>query len=65
MHIISDRDSKMTSAVLQDFFKIIGCQLTMSYAYHQRFDGQTEVMNRVIGQILRCYINYNQDINFS
>ena len=33
----------------------------MSYAYHQRFDGQTEVMNRVIEQILRCYINFNQD----
>ena len=33
----------------------------MSYAYHQRFDGQTEVMNRVIEEILRVYINYNQD----
>ena len=61
MQIISDRDSKMTSAIWQNFFKIIGCELTMSYAYHQRFDGQTEVMNRVIEQILRCYINFNQD----
>ena len=61
LQIISDRDSKMTSAVWRNFFKIIGCELTMSYAYHQRFDGQTEVMNRVIEQILRVYINYNQD----
>ena len=61
LQIISDRDSKMTSAVWQNFFKIIGTTLTMSYSYHQRFDGQTEVMNRVIEQILRCYINYNQD----
>ena len=61
LQIILDRDSKMTSAVWRNFFKIIGCELTMSYAYHQRFDGQTEVMNRVIEQILRVYINYNQD----
>ena len=61
LQIISDRDSKMTSAVWRNFFSIIGCQLTMSYSYHQRFDGQTEVMNRVIEQILRCYINFNQD----
>ena len=61
LQIISDRDSKMTSAVWRNFFKIIGTKLTMSYAYHQRFDGQTEVMNRVIEQILRCYINFNQD----
>ena len=61
LQIISDRDAKMTSAVWRKFFKIIGCELTMSYSYHQRFDGQTEVMNRVIEQILRCYINYNQD----
>ena len=51
----------MTSAVWRNFFKTIGCQLTMSYSYHQRFDGQTEVYNRVIEQVLRCYINYNQD----
>ena len=61
LQIISDRDSKMTSAVWRNFFEIIGCELTMSYSYHQRFDGQTEVMNRVIEQILRVYINYNQD----
>ena len=61
LQIISDRDSKMTSAVWRNFFKIIGTKLTMSYAYHQRFDGQTEVMNRVIEQIMRCYINFNQD----
>ena len=35
--------------------------LTMSYAYHQRFDEQTEVTNRTIEQIMRCYINFNQD----
>ena len=61
MQIISDRDTKMTSAVWRNFFKVIGCKLTMSYSYHQRFDGQTEVYNRVIEQILRCYINFNQD----
>ena len=61
IQIISDRDTKFTSKIWQNFFKTIGTKLSMSYSYHQRFDGQTEVMNRVIEQILRCYINFNQD----
>ena len=59
--IISDRDPKFTGEIWQSFFKVLGTTLTMSYAYHQRFDGQTEVTNRTIEQIMRCYINFNQD----
>ena len=61
IQIISDRDTKFTSKIWQNFFKTIGTKLAMSYSYHQRFDGQTEVMNRVIEQVIRCYINFNQD----
>ena len=59
--IISDRDAKFTGEIWRCFFKVLGTTLTMSYAYHQRFDGQTEVTNRTIEQIMRCYINFNQD----
>ena len=61
LEIISDRDAKFTSAMWTSFFKILGTRLSLSYAYHQRFDGQTEVTNRTIEQIMRCYINFNQD----
>ena len=47
--------------VWKSYFKALGTRLSMSYSYHQRFDGQTEVTNRTIEQIMRCYINFNQD----
>ena len=59
--IISDQDTLFTSNVWKALFALTGTRLTMSYSYHQRFDGQTEVMNRVIEEIMRCYLNYNQD----
>ena len=61
LEIISDRDVKFTSEVWQSYFKALGTRLSMSYSYHQRFDGQTEVTNRTIAQIMRCYVNFNQD----
>ena len=34
--------------------------LTQGYAYHQRFDGLTEAMNKVLEEVIRCSINYTQ-----
>ena len=60
LQIISDRNAKFTSEVWGELFKVVGTKLSMGYAYHQRFDGQTEVMNRVLEEILRCSIDYKQ-----
>ena len=60
LQIISDRDTKSVSKIWKNLFDIFGTTLTFSYAYHQRFDGQTEVMNRIIEEVLRCSISYTQ-----
>ena len=60
LQIISDRDTKFVSKIWKNLFDIFGTTLTFSYAYHQRFDGQTEVMNRIIEEVLRCSISYTQ-----
>ena len=60
LELISDRDVKFTSAFWKELYKRVGTKLSFGYSYHQRFDGQTEVMNRVIKEILRCYIDLGQ-----
>ena len=61
LEIISDRDSKFVSAMWSEFFEANGTRLSLSYAYHQRFDGQTERMIRTIEEIMRMNINFAQD----
>jgi hypothetical protein len=53
--VVSDRDSKFTSEVWQQFFQSLGTKLHLSTAYHPESDGQTERVNRTLQQILRCY----------
>ena len=60
LELISDRDTKFTSAFWKELFSRVGTTLSFGYSYHQRFDGQTEVMNRVVKEILRCYIDQKQ-----
>ena len=60
LEIISDRDTLFTSKIWVNLFKTVGTKLSHSYSYHQRFDGQTEVMNRVLKEVLRSYSNFEQ-----
>ncbi|KAL2125782.1 hypothetical protein VTI74DRAFT_2758 [Chaetomium olivicolor] len=39
----------------------LGVKSKPSSAYHPQTDGQTERMNQIIEQYLRCYINFEQD----
>lgn len=59
--IISDRDSRFMSSFWKTLWKGFGTRLAPSTAYHPRTDGQTERANRTIEQILRAYVNAQQD----
>ena len=58
--IVSDRDSKFTSKWWRELHKLIGTDLLMSTSFHPQTDGQTERMNRNIGQILRTAVRPDQ-----
>ena len=59
--IISDRRTQFTSKFWQSLFKILQVEIKLSSAYHPQTDGQTERVNQVLEQYLRCSINYHQD----
>lgn len=59
--IVSDRDTKFTSAFWKRFMEGLNVKLNMSTAFHPQTDGSTEVINQVIEQYLRVFCNYRQD----
>lgn len=59
--ITSDRGSTFTSQFTQSILKALHIKQNLSTAFHQRTDGQTERVNSVLEQYLRCYIDYQQD----
>jgi hypothetical protein len=55
--IVSDRDSKFTSAFWQALCREWGTTLALSTAYHPQTDGQSERNNRTLEEMLRSYVN--------
>ena len=58
--IVSDRDSKFTSAFWKNLQQLLGTNLNSSTAFHPQTDGQTERMNNVVEDMLRHYASPDQ-----
>lgn len=54
--IFSDRDSKFVGHLWRTLRKKLGTKLSFSSAYHPKTDGQTEVVNSNLGNLLRSLI---------
>ena len=59
--IVSDRGSVFTSLFWRSLLKLLQVDRNLSTAFHPQSDGQTERVNQILEQYLRCYLDYNQD----
>jgi hypothetical protein len=59
--IVTDRGSVFTSKFWKCVATKLGIQRNLSTAFHPQTDGQTERVNAILEQYLRCYCTYNQD----
>ena len=55
-YIVSKIDPRMTSLFWQGLFDNLGTKLNFSLAYHPQTDGQSEIANLTILELLKNYI---------
>jgi hypothetical protein len=54
--IVSDKDTKFIGHFWRTLWKKLGTNLMFSSAYHPQMDGQIEVVNRILGDLLRSLV---------
>jgi len=54
--IISDQDTKFVGNFWRTLWNNMGTKLSFSSAYHPQMDGQTEVVNMSLGDLLRSLV---------
>ena len=59
--IVSDRDTRFTGFFWQALHHAMNVHLRMSTSFHPATDGQTERLNRILEDYLRCYCSTAQD----
>ncbi|CEP01920.1 hypothetical protein PBRA_008863, partial [Plasmodiophora brassicae] len=59
--IVSDRGPQFVSAFWKHLLDRLGIQRNLSSSRHPESDGQTERVNQILEQYLRCYVSYMQD----
>ncbi|GBG82500.1 hypothetical protein CBR_g34877 [Chara braunii] len=60
LSIISDRDPRFTSRFRQRLHDVYDTQLRFSSSYHPQTNGENEIMNRTLGDILRKIVRDDQ-----
>lgn len=58
--VVCDRDRIFFSNFWQSLTEILKVKIKASSAYHPQTDGQTEIMNKKIEEILRNFVNHHQ-----
>ena len=59
--VVSDRDSRFQSKFWLEVMDALKVDVRLSMAFHPQTDGQTERVNQILEQYLRCYCSYQQD----